>query len=212
MAKTTELEAVNEMLTAVGTIPVSTLAVASNSDAAIALDTLRSVQREVESQGWWFNTSNRVPFAPTGGQIPVPANVLSLRPARGFLNTAQNGETRDLVERNGYVFDRTSNTQTINSTVYLDVVYSTDFELLPESVRRYVTVRAARIFQTKILGDETLGLFTEMHELQAWQTLESDAQLKTQGSTLYLQRAKRMAAAMTADPVASVNQQQQRGR
>ena len=50
-----ELPAVNEILASIGQAPVSTLE-QTNPDVAIAYDTLTNVSREVQSEGWIFNT------------------------------------------------------------------------------------------------------------------------------------------------------------
>lgn len=51
---TTELEAVNALLGAVGETPVNTLEDLGFTDAAIALSVLRSKSRETQSKGWYF--------------------------------------------------------------------------------------------------------------------------------------------------------------
>ena len=52
---TEELPAINEILASVGQAPVTTLD-QTNPDVAIAYDTLINVTREVQSEGWIFNT------------------------------------------------------------------------------------------------------------------------------------------------------------
>lgn len=185
---TTELEAVNEMLTAIGTMPVNTLEVAGLTDAAIARDTLRSIAREVQSQGWWFNSSRSVQLAPSGGVIAVPASALRVTPALPTATAA--GEATQFATRNNRLINLTTNLETgWGAPVKADIVYSMVFENMPESARRYVTVRAARVFQTKVLGDEALGVFTEAHETDAWMILEGDHRQATP-STVYLDRLR----------------------
>ena len=50
-----ELPAINQILASVGQAPVTTLD-QTNPDVAIAYDTLLQVSREVQSEGWTFNT------------------------------------------------------------------------------------------------------------------------------------------------------------
>lgn len=210
MSKTTELMAVNDILTSLGEIPVDTLAVATNSDAAIAYDTLIQVKTEVEQMGWWFNSIKNVSYAPTGGQIPVPANVLSLKQSSG--SYASPGESKYLVEKDGYVYDIVANTNNFASSVKLDVIVSTDFENLPEVARRYITIRAARIAQEKILGDGLQGTYRENHEEQAWSTLEAEDAINTPGGGLFMQKARARARRYRPDPVTSQNRQNNRGQ
>lgn len=210
MAKTTKLDAVNDMLKAIGTLPVSSLNVASNSDAAIADTTLESVKKEVLGQGWWFNTNYGQLFAPSANQITVPSTVLSLRPARESFSYA--AETKNLVERDGKVYDQDSNSFTIAVSVRLDTIVDVEFENLPENMRRYVTVRAARIFQTQVLGDDTLGVYTLQQENEAFSLIEGDQVTKQPASNIYEMRARRRFESLLPNPNQGSQQQPQRGR
>ena len=69
---TTELPAVNQILSSVGQAPVTTLD-QSNPDVAIAYDTLLQVSREVQSQGWTLNKEAHYPFTPdSNDEIVIP--------------------------------------------------------------------------------------------------------------------------------------------
>ena len=54
-AVSTELDAVNQILSSVGQAPVTTLDL-QNPEVAIVLNTLREVNKQVQSEGWIFNT------------------------------------------------------------------------------------------------------------------------------------------------------------
>ena len=53
---TTELEAVNVMLSNIGESPVNTLEDDNVIDATVARTILKSISREVQALGWNFNT------------------------------------------------------------------------------------------------------------------------------------------------------------
>ena len=201
------LHAVNECLTAVGTTPVNTLEVSGLTDAAIAKDVIEAVSREVQTAGWWFNSVKSQQLAPTAGNIPVPPNYLRVSPS--LPTTANPGETKQFVSREGKLYDIINNTYTINVPVRVDAVLLFDFEQLPESARRYITVRSARIFQTKVLGDDQLGVFTELHETQAWQAFESD-HLLSAPSSLFLANVARRHASVRPSPVTQASTGRQR--
>ena len=57
----TELDAVNSILMSVGESPVNTLTVQS-PEVAIAQKTLRQVCREIQAEGWSYNTENEYPI------------------------------------------------------------------------------------------------------------------------------------------------------
>ena len=73
-----ELPAINQILASVGQAPVTTLD-QTNPDVAIAYDTLIQVSREIQSEGWTFNTEQDYPFTPdSNNEILIPSNVLQI--------------------------------------------------------------------------------------------------------------------------------------
>ena len=52
-----------------------------------------------------------------------------------------------------------------NLIIYLN------FKDLPEPARRYISIRAARIFHDRVVGSGELHRFYQEDELQAWSTL-----------------------------------------
>lgn len=208
LTPTSLLGAVNELLTAIGTTPVNTLDTSGLTDAAIAKDVIEAISREVQTRSWWFNTAKGVQFAASSGQVTLPPHILSCRPA--LRSTRYEGEPKQFVMREGKLFDVYNGVFTgFTGQERCDVVYLQDFEQLPESARRYVTIRSARIFQTKVLGDEQLGVFTADHELEAWNILEGDHTSSMPGTCLYAERVRRRFESIRSDPVAGQRRQQQ---
>ena len=56
VAATTELESINIMLAAIGEAPINSLTGTLPVDARLAQSTLTEVSKEVQSEGWSFNT------------------------------------------------------------------------------------------------------------------------------------------------------------
>ena len=76
LSATTKLEAVNIMLSTIGENPVNSLT-SGLVDAELAETILGSVSKAVQSEGWNFNTEQKVSFsADTSGHILLPANIL----------------------------------------------------------------------------------------------------------------------------------------
>ena len=76
MATTTKLDAVNTMLSAIGEAPVNSLS-SGLVEAEIAETILNTVDREVQSMGWHFNTEYRKSFAKdTNGEIALGTDIL----------------------------------------------------------------------------------------------------------------------------------------
>ena len=83
----------------------------------------------------------------------------------------------DLVQRGMKMYDRIKNTYAIGVAVEVDIVVLLDFEEMPETARRYVAIRAARVLQDRVLGSESLHSFNARDEQVAWNNLlqnESD--------------------------------------
>lgn len=163
LAPTTELEAVNIMLGTIGESPVSSLSSdASMADVAIARQVLREAATEVQGEGWQFNTEKNWPLTPTldTGEIFLPANCLQI-------DTTGDSAERDVVARGSRLYDREARTYSFDGTLTVDMVIVLPFDDMPQACRYYVTVRAARTFQQRMVGSSTLAQFTEKDELRA---------------------------------------------
>ena len=161
--RTTELEAVNTMLSAVGEPPINTLDGQQNTDAAIARNILTEVSREVQAHGWHFNLQKDVKLVPdtTTKNITIAENIV-----RVDVSTTTY-DSRDITQRGSRLFDRTNNTYEFTSDVEVCVVFLFDWTDLPEPARRYITVRAARIFQDRMVGSQAHHAFSQADEVRA---------------------------------------------
>lgn len=169
MAQTTKLDAVNTMLSAIGEAPVNSLS-SGLVEAEIAETILNTVDREVQSMGWHFNTEYKKSFAQdTNGEIPLGTDILR---ADAHLDA----NSKDLVQRGLRMYDRKNHTFAIKEAVKLDVVSQLDFTDLPEVAKRYITLKATRVFQDRVVGSNTLHDFQERDEMTALMELrEFDA-------------------------------------
>lgn len=158
----TRLEAVNTLLRAIGQSGVvSLLGSDANTDTTNAIQTLDVALREVLSRGWHCNTEKGYPIDPSPeGFIYLPANTMSI-------DTAQRDNDLDLVWRGSRLYDRANHTFTIGKTVYVDLVLALDFEELPQSLRSYIAVMAARRFATEELSTAESYRFTKQDEIDA---------------------------------------------
>lgn len=171
----TKLEAVNMMLAAIGEAPVDTLAVTGLLDVSVAETILDNITRETLMRGWWFNREYDYPLAKNG------SNEFVLSSTMLAADSSAKSANWDVVERGGKMYDRYNHTFTFTDidTLYLDVVWSLDFVELPQVARWYITVRAARVFQSSEVGSDTLHKFTDQHEKEAlvyMQQAEGDAE------------------------------------
>jgi len=156
---TTELEAVNTMLSAVGSQPVSSLD--AGAEVAIAKNILRETRREVLSRGWSFNYETEVKLTPVGDQVVLAETVLRIDGSTGH------NSNLDLVQRGTLLYDRKGHTYTITDTVTVDIIYNLEWTLLPEVARRYIMIRSARVFADRVVGYGPQHNFTLADEYQA---------------------------------------------
>lgn len=161
---TTELEAVNAILGAVGESPINSFD-DNFTDATLARQILRQTSRETQGKGWHFNTEPGWVLQPDNdGFVWLPRNTARMIPEAGSEN---------LVQRGFKVYDRDTKSYTFTSSITVDLVLILEFEELPDAARQFITVRAARRFQDQYQGDESIHRFKERDELVAKSLLEN---------------------------------------
>ena len=165
----TELDAVNTMLASIGSAPVNTLAVVGVKDINIAKSALSSTLRSVLLRGWSFNTDTNYELVPDGNNnILVPDTALWIEPC---------DRSKDYVVRysatQAMLYDKENHTFTItDNPLKVDIIWAFSFESIPEAARSYIATKAARIFQSQIIGSEVLYKYTADHETEAFATLK----------------------------------------
>lgn len=168
MNYTTELQAINTMLSAIGSSPVSSLDSPLGAEVAIAKNILDETRNEALSRGWAFNSDQQMEVAvPSSGEYAVGENILRIDGSDGY-----NGDL-NLVQRSGKLYDRKNHTFTITkSTLTLDVIYNLPFTDCPEVARRYIMIRAGRVLADRIVGYNHQHQFTIGDEYQALSDLK----------------------------------------
>ena len=162
VAATTELEAINIMLAAIAEAPINSLTGTLPVDAVTARSTLAEFNKEVQSEGWSFNTEIDVTLTRDGSnQISLPANVL-----RVDANIHQH-PTIDPIQRGLKLYDRLNNKFEFDEDLICTVIYLRTFEEIPEPARRYITIKAARVFVDRLVTDDGLRTYTGQDETRA---------------------------------------------
>lgn len=165
---TTELEAVNAMLATIGESPVNSLNQAGLTDALLAQTILGNVCREVQTLGWQFNCEYEFPLACAvgDGSVSLPPNVVQVTIAKSMQSDW------DVAWRGGKLYDRKNQTFNIGKTLKVDMTVLLTFEDMPQAARWYVTIRAARMFLDRTVGNADLHGFTAKDEEVALAALE----------------------------------------
>ena len=159
-----ELPAVNEILASVGQAPVTTLD-QTNPDVAIAYDTLLNVSREVQAEGWTFNTEEYYPMTPdANGEIPIANNILQIdlhdEKDNSYETVRRNGK---LYEKINHTYDWT--TLTGWDTVRCNIVWLFDWVDLPRPIQDYIVAKAATVVSTRIVGDPQMFRILQAKEI-----------------------------------------------
>jgi len=153
-----KVAAINVMLQHINELPIENLEdLNSVYEARVAEGILEEVTSDVLSEGWDFNTDKDWNFAPdTTGQINIPVNVLDV--------TADNN---NVIMRNWSLYDREGKTFQFTEAQSCVVVWNVEFNALTHPLRKYINIRAARIFQIRMIGDREGYGFSEKEEIEA---------------------------------------------
>ena len=170
---TEELPAVNQILSSVGQAPVTTLD-QTNPDVAIAYDTLLQVSREVQSEGWTFNTELEYEDTTDSNKEYTPTNNM----LQVDLSHSDNAyATKNVIRRNGKLYDKYNHTHeitdTANEEIRLDIIWKFDWVDLPVPIQDYIVARAATIVSSRIVGDtQQYGILQQQEMISRSTALE----------------------------------------
>lgn len=169
MALSTQLQAVNTMLGYIGEAPVNSISNTAELpvSAANAVSILDETSKEVQSNGWHFNTEREVTLSPSAvdGTITLAADILQV--------DHEGTEDIDLVQRGTSLYDRKEKTDTFTKDIKVTVVKELPWDSLPEQARRYITLRATRYLQSRIVGSRELEALILRDEFAAKANLET---------------------------------------
>ena len=171
ITRTTELEAVNTILSTIGEAPLSTLTGSLPVDGTTAKNILNEISREVQSAGWHFNSHYKVDLTRDAeNKVPVGTDVLRVE-----LNNKYDKSSYDVVQRDSYLYNLAKNSETFDQD-FTDntIIYLLDFSKIPEQAKRYITIRSARVFHDRTLGANTLHKFSSEDEARSLAVMKQD--------------------------------------
>jgi hypothetical protein len=138
---------------------------------------LEEVSTEVQGEGWSWNTMvyDNIPLD-ANGHSTLPSNTLALR-----FNPISYPSQR-FVLRGIKLFDRVKNTYDLRGSLGVALTGSTTdliaqlieelaWDDIPETGKRYITIRAARQFSNRLISSSTVESYTADDEEKALQTL-----------------------------------------
>ena len=167
-AVSTELDAVNQILSSVGQAPVTTLNL-QNPEVSIALNTLREINKTVQAEGWSFNIERHYKLTAdaTTFKIEYPSNALSIDTYK-----YQHFDDYNPVRRGGFLYDRNEHTYEWKDgsdprELTCDVVWYWEFSAVPPAIQAYITARAAVQCAIRMIGDGNLSQLLQKTEIES---------------------------------------------
>lgn len=172
---TTQLEAVNNVLSVIGEAPLASLENVTSLDSSAAITELSTAMLEVLTSGFWFNTI-RITASPNDeGEIALPITYLTVKPS----------DPRDLIILKGNrLYDVRNNTYQFQSPVELRVSIQLEWEDLPQQARTYIQDRASRNYAQKQVGEKSMVIAASQVERMSLAVLHNENLRQTRVSRL----------------------------
>lgn len=165
IGRTTRLQAVNGILRNIGERQVASLVDSTRGDVAASQQELDQQSREVQSEGWNFNTEEQTFTLQGDSRLLIPVNVMSVQVLSDPFDSA--------VMRGDYMYNRIDNTFAFDEDLEVLTIAQLSFNELPEQARYYIMIRASRVVAQSRVGDPTVVQFTAGDESYARYQLEA---------------------------------------
>ena len=168
IATDTELSAVNSILGSIGQSPITQLKnttgalISTNPEISFIYNLLVETTKDVLNEGWHFNTEEHIEIQPDANKnILIPTNML-----RYDIHDGQMFRDRDVVKREGKLYNKANHTFEFSSPVFVDATYLYDFEDVPSAFQRYIIAKASTRAATQLVGDANLARLLQTQEAQ----------------------------------------------
>ena len=151
------------MLSTIGEAPVNSITGTTTVDVSTAKNILQETSMSIQAQGWNFNTHTNFSSLSldSNNKVPLPSNCVK---------ADANSQYRHLnyTIRSGFLYDMEKHTDVFTSApVSVDLVLVQLFEDLPEYARQYITLKAARRFAARFIGDKQITQLIGQDENEA---------------------------------------------
>lgn len=165
----TSLEAMNSILALVGNSPATDYNSTTDLDVILVRQVIEETSLEVQEDSWHFNRELEIELTPNGSdevvlteQFTVTGYTPNEMARIDFIAKKNCG--KDITVRGGKAYDRKNHTYEFGASLYADVVWYLPWTDLPNDVRYYITVRAARKFAARRIGSELIDAMLREQE------------------------------------------------
>ena len=175
---TTKLQAVNTLLSIIGEAPINSLTPPLTGDASLADRVIDEISTEVQGAGGSWNTMiyKQIPLD-ANGHSTLASNTLAVR-----FNPISYPSQR-FVLRGTKLFDRVTNDYDLRdslgvamtggtSDLIAEIVEELAWDDIPETGKRYIMIRAGRIFANRAVTSNSIESYTSEDEANALQILK----------------------------------------
>lgn len=160
----TELDAVNEILLAVGDSPVQSLQAGTYIEAIRIKQILQDTSRKVQTTGWWFNQERDLTLLPDViGEIKLAQNVITAE--------VKSDNDGSIIQRGNKLYNRKERSYLFKTPVVVNQIIMLEWDELPQVAREYITAFTAYEYNSG-----TRGL----------QDIKQDLQIKVQATFINL--------------------------
>lgn len=159
---TDELDAINIMLSAIGSDPVNTLTDTTDVDVMNAKRILEKVSRDVQRKGWDFNRAVYTLYPNKHDKRILWDNTIVYHKSL---------DNNTYVKRGDYLYDMTHQTYQFEKEIKLEIIKAVDFIDLPDCFKNYIACKAAVNFQARYMGDEVVSQDLQLDVQEAYQDL-----------------------------------------
>ena len=181
IATDTELSAVNSILGSIGQSPVTTLGTVTtdatntgqeivntyaNPQIALIHNILMEVTKDVQNEGWHFNKEDNVKRTPDeNGNYLIPNDYLRFDIHGGLYD-----RNRDVVRKNGKLYDNVHHTDVFTTDFYFDITYLRNFDDIPSAIQRYIIARASVRAAVQLVSNSDLVQLLQLEEAKTLAT------------------------------------------
>ena len=173
---TKTLTAINQILQSIGQAPVTNVDDRTNPDVAIILNTLTEVNKEVQAEGWAFNTEYEYSINTINNgtsddkqyHLPVEDNILQMDLSDKYKGDMDVVIRRHTDDKKLKLYDRYNHTYELSTTagaeLEVDVIWLFHFIDVPIPIQNYITAKTATIVAQRILGDPAVVQILQQRE------------------------------------------------
>ncbi len=153
-ADATKLESINDMLQTSGYMRETALP-STRTEVIAAEVLLDSVDRNIQMEGWHFNSQYNQTFSPNAGnEVDLDADIFEVNESSGNDSPIRRDpmSPTDLAKRGLRLYNAETDSYTFESDVLLNVIRQVAFTDLPQYARAFIVARASRMFYANNRG------------------------------------------------------------